>query len=171
MPESKIIALARKIQALADSGEGGEKMNAQQMLKELMQKHGITEAMLEADSAEMRGFNSLSETRFILVQCLFVVLGEDGSIYEGKEDKCMLYAKCTRAEQLEIVARYKFYVSEWAFTLQVTQHAFIMKNALYPAGITLKKSQSQTDIVKVQSIQEALQYVEGRPFNKPLNQQ
>lgn len=38
----KYIELAKKLKELADRGTGGEKVNAEQQLTRLMEKHGIT---------------------------------------------------------------------------------------------------------------------------------
>ncbi len=38
----KIIELAKKLKALSERGEGGEKLNADRMLKDLMNKHDIS---------------------------------------------------------------------------------------------------------------------------------
>ncbi len=42
MDKDKALELARKLNELAKRGEGGEKINAESMLKKIMEKHGFT---------------------------------------------------------------------------------------------------------------------------------
>lgn len=46
---SKIIELAKKLKALADRGEGGEKVNAENKLQQLIKKYGITTEEIEGE--------------------------------------------------------------------------------------------------------------------------
>lgn len=59
MIDPKILETARKLKALADRGEGGEKENAKRMLEKYMKKHNLTfknKANLTVDQTQLAEF-------------------------------------------------------------------------------------------------------------------
>ena len=53
--------LLRKIKALAEQGEGGEKINAEKMLADLMRKHSISEGDLNAEQSKTVWFKTFGQ--------------------------------------------------------------------------------------------------------------
>jgi hypothetical protein len=108
MAGDKVIELLRKLNELAKRGVGGEKQNAETMLRKLMAKHNLTMEELEADELERHYFKVNKIESQILLQCLKCV-NYDRSLYvipsyrsktlPGNPNR---FIQVTRAEFVEI---------------------------------------------------------------------
>lgn len=133
---SNYIELAKKIKALADKGEPGEKENAEAKLKLIMSKYGIKEEMLSDDVLDMFCLNIEKEfERMILHQ----LTGQHKVKMYGKFPKKVQkeyylngnYAiECTKLQFLEIKAKHDFYTTRYLSDLEIFNMAFLMKNNL-----------------------------------------
>lgn len=128
--------LLKKIKALADRGEGGEKENAQAILARLMEQYGITEAELEEDRREIAWFTYSQEIeRRLLNQIIYMVTGKPGygcvGTFTNRKRKKM-GTECTAADRLEIEANYSFFKAAMEEELETFLAAFAQKNGLYP---------------------------------------
>lgn len=134
---SKHIDLAKKLKALADKGVGGEKTNAEAMLKELMKKHGISLTDIEDEKIEDYYF-TLEENEFSLWRQIVGHVNNSIIVY-GKFPKSLMkkynltgnyMIQCTASEYIEIEAKNNFYQRLYLEELGVFYKAFIMANHL-----------------------------------------
>ena len=65
---NKHIELAKKLKALADKGIGGEKVNAEKMLNDLLKKHNITIEDVEGEKTENYFFKVKPEDSNLFIQ-------------------------------------------------------------------------------------------------------
>lgn len=130
---SNKIELLKKIKALADNGIGGEKINAELKLRQMMEELGITEEDLEEDKIDFRMFNiSQNATIKKLFNQVISTILDDYSVYGYKGLRSKVAVECTVAEQIEIEAKFEFYKNGYKEDLEVFFLAFLQKNNLFP---------------------------------------
>lgn len=93
----RIIELAKKLKALSERGEGGEKLNADRMLRDLMEKHGISLSDIEDESTEMRLFHFKAKQHKIFIQVAAMVIGKDVQFFSCRGKRNALFIDCTIA--------------------------------------------------------------------------
>lgn len=129
MPDTKLIELAKKLKALADRGVGGEKDNAARMLKQLMAKHGISEADVNGKELHTYRCRIKNGDYKLFRQIVFNVVGKNVSVWTVQSS---LYEITTDAASfMEIQFKFKFYLSAYRKEEQIFYKAFIMTNQLY----------------------------------------
>lgn len=128
----------KKLKALAERGQGGEKINAQAKLNALMKKYGITEEELDDNCKQPYEFkckNDIEEK--LLRQTIYKVTNERGSAYgfvrtrTGRHIKHLLGCDCTKAQKLEIEFLFDFYKRTFNKDLKTLLDAFIQKHRIF----------------------------------------
>lgn len=133
----KVIQLAKKLKALADRGIGGEKQNAETMLKALMEKHSITMDMIDENNLAEHTFELEDKDRKFWKQVVASVIGTSYELFTYPYDrrhhrKVKRYTiKCTPSDYIEIQAKYDFFTKAYEDELEIFYSAFIQKNKLY----------------------------------------
>ena len=134
--------LLQKIKQLAERGVGGEKENAEKMLKQLMKKYNISESELNSETIEMFETNvkDIFESK-LLTQIHYSVCGninEDKFVSYLPKNKKHAYIFCTKAEFIEIEAKFKFYKEIWKKQLNTFFSAFINTERIFPPKELMK---------------------------------
>ncbi len=130
--------LLRKLHALAERGNGGEKINAQRKLEKFMQKYGITEKELEKETLEHCEF-TFHGTRecSLLVQIIYKVLNDRNRCYgfrysySGRSVKNKLGCEATPAQKIEIEFLFDFYKRLYKREEEFFFAAFVQKHKLF----------------------------------------
>lgn len=132
----QLLQKVKKIQALAERGDSGEKESAAAMLERLMKQHGITETELAEDSREMAWFRFKTPLeRRLLNQVIYAVTGRAAFGRVGartNRPRKMLGIECTAAERLEIELSYEFYNAALEKEFDRFYSAFLNKNRIFP---------------------------------------
>lgn len=134
----KKIELLKKLKALAERGEGGEKEGAEKKLRDLMDKYGIDE--LEFDEEKVRKHEIKykgAEQRKILIQTAYKIFGNTENIYRyttGKGSRNTLLVECTEAQMMQLRIEFEFYKDLWEEELGVFLSAFVQKHELFGTG-------------------------------------
>lgn len=129
--------LIRKIKALAERGEGGEKENAQRLLVDLMAKYDIKEEDISKDSIKEFDFKvpKFYKAGDLVNQVLYSVIGKelgiDKGVYKWRGTKSF-FIRCTTAEFLEFEAKFKFYSHYFKKEIDRFYSAFIQANNIFP---------------------------------------
>ena len=137
MSDLKKQELIKKIKALAERGEGGEKEGAQKKLRELMQKYGIEDLDLSDDVKNIYEFQyKNTQERQILLQLLYKKYGEEfvKDAYKrrkGRGSRSQFLFRCTRADFTTLSIEYEFYVSLWNEEVEFFLSSFIQKHKLF----------------------------------------
>mgnify|MGYP000293555073 CR=1 FL=1 len=163
-----ILELAKKLKALADRGEGGEKDNAAELLDKLCKKHNIDMADLDDKTMKERTFlvdyNDTARQFFIQVLCH--VIGRervrDGLLgwkrkNEKDKTKKSYFIQTTDLEYLEISAKYDFYYRKYQEDLAIFYSAFIQKNRL---GVSSNEKKELTPEER-EELQKIFKMMEG----------
>lgn len=124
----------KKLKAIADDtrGNDNERAVAQNQLKRLMEKHGITEEDLEFEVKRRHDFYFKESWEHSLIcQTLYKVCG-DIPIYRTAGKKNWIWTELTDAEYLEFELHYCTYKASFKKELDLFYLGFISKNDIYP---------------------------------------
>ena len=109
----QLLQKVKKIQALAERGDRGEKESAAALLERLMKQYGITESELSEHRRERAWFRFKTPLeRKLLNQVIYTVTGRIAYSCVGRytnRPRKMLGIDCTAAERLEIEISFEFY--------------------------------------------------------------
>lgn len=133
---AKYIELAKKLKELADKGVGGERMNAQQQLHRLMEKHGFTIDDIESETEALRDFFVSIDGVRLYGQIVATVLGQNVH-FVTDEKKPMVFSIVTTASiHIEIQSKFDFYYKLYSDELRIFFSAFVGANGLFPKDAT-----------------------------------
>ena len=168
MKFEKIVDLGKKLKALADRGEGGEKVNARALLEKLLKTHGLTIEDLEMELETYHDFKFKNHQLRFFQQIASTVLGSNysfGKYDENSLKKNTYTVKCTHVQAIEVQAKFNFYwalyVREREANAEIFYTAFIMKQCLSPADAKPKKVENLTpeeleDFMKIFTVAETI---------------
>jgi hypothetical protein len=167
---SKTIDLIIKIKALADRGEGGEKLNATKILQDLMAKHNITFDDIDGEKKDYEIFEYSRNKHQILHQVMLMIMGKGLKIYGYKGKRNAMVIECTKSQYLEIQAAFAFYWAAYERDLEIFTNAFIHKNRLIPhdADEINLKEMSEDQIRELKKTLGMMAVIERRTMNKAL---
>ncbi len=139
MNHDKVLALAKKLKALAERGMPGEKDKAEKMLNDLLKKHNLTIEEIEDEKVEMHFFDIPDGS--VGVQLLNQVIGLVNPTLKmyGKFPKEVMdelnlggnhSIECTMLEYVEIEGMFSFYLQHYTNEVELFFYAFCKKNNL-----------------------------------------
>ena len=151
-------ALLKKIRALAERGVGGEADNAEEILRRLMKKYGVSEEELDEEERRRHDFEFHGkEQEKLLRQVVYKVTG--GYAYNlvyrasGRKVKTRLGADCTAAEKVEIEFLFDFYTRLWERERDAFLSAFIQKHRIFTIRDDIEPQEvSREELLKMQAL-------------------
>jgi hypothetical protein len=151
-------ALLKKIRALAERGVGGEADNAEEILRRLMEKYGVSEDELDEEERRRHDFEYHGkEQEKLLRQVVYKVTG--GYAYNlvyrasGRKVKTRLGADCTAAEKVEIEFLFDFYTRLWERERDAFLSAFIQKHRIFTIRDDIEPQEvSREELLKMQTL-------------------
>lgn len=151
-------ALLKKIRALAERGVGGEADNAEEILRRLMEKYGVSEDELDEEERRRHDFEYHGkEQEKLLRQVVYKVTG--GYAYNlvyrasGRKVKTRLGADCTDAEKVEIEFLFDFYTRLWERERDAFLSAFIQKHRIFTIRDDIEPQEvSREELLKMQAL-------------------
>ena len=150
--------LLKKIRALAERGVGGEADNAEEILRRLMEKYGVSEDELDEEERRRHDFEYHGkEQETLLRQVVYKVTG--GYAYNlvyrasGRRVKTRLGADCTAAEKVEIEFLFDFYTRLWERERAAFLSAFIQKHRIFAIRDDIEPQEvSREELLKMQAL-------------------
>ena len=151
-------ALLKKIRALAERGVGGEADNAEEILRRLMEKYGVSEDELDEEERRRHDFEYHGkEQEKLLRQVVYKVTG--GYAYNlvyrasGRKVKTRLGADCTAAEKVDIEFLFDFYTRLWERERDAFLSAFIQKHRIFTIRDDIEPQEvSREELLKMQAL-------------------
>ena len=151
-------ALLKKIRALAERGVGGEADNAEEILRRLMEKYGVSEDELDEEERRRHDFEYHGkEQEKLLRQVVYKVTG--GYAYNlvyrasGRKVKTRLGADCTAAEKVEIEFLFDFYTRLWERERDAFLSAFIQKHRIFTIRDDIEPQEvSREELLKMKAL-------------------
>lgn len=151
-------ALLKKIRALAERGVGGEADNAEEILRRLMEKYGVSEDELDEVERRRHDFEYHGkEQETLLRQVVYKVTG--GYAYNlvyrasGRRVKTRLGADRTAAEKVEIEFLFDFYTRLWERERAAFLSAFIQKHRIFAIRDDIEPQEvSREELLKMQAL-------------------
>lgn len=141
---NEVLALAKKIQALANYGHEGERSNAETKLRQFMAKHNITIGMLNDSDRKEQRFNIKASQAWLFAQVVRLVMGSKCAIYKYKK-RSLFMVSVSSSEFIEIQSLFDLFESAYVRELKLFQRAFIHKNNIYA---------TDTDVVNASDLDE-----------------
>lgn len=126
-------ALLLKLKALAERGEGGEKLNAEAMLEKLMREYGYSAQELESEEKNECIFRyRTSREKWLLWQIIYKVTDENSTPFfkRGKEQN-KARSVLTVEQQMEVELLFDFYRRLYKKEEKSFYGAFIQKHGLF----------------------------------------
>ena len=155
--KQQILNLAKKIKALADRGEGGEKFNAELKLKSLMDQYGITMDELVDDPVCHHEIKIHHKQTHLFHQIVAMVMGRDFRLYTLRNRPTNYVFDCTKSKFLELKMMFDFYWQKWVDDLKLFYAAFVHKNQLFPVDPVVSESQPNFDeLLKLQRMMNSM---------------
>lgn len=132
--DDKKMELMKKLQALAERGERGEREAARRQLERLMEKYNVDEAGLSDDTIRFHWYTfKTKEEKKLLFQVFYKVAPKRETFRKtaGKGRNTQSGIKCTDAEALQIEIEYEFYKELFHEELDLFLSAFIQKHEIF----------------------------------------
>lgn len=165
--------MLRKLKELAERGVGGERINSQKKLEELMLRNGITEDELDEETIIecVFDYSSVRERR-LLGQIAYKVLDSKENIYtfldyvgNGRR-KRRFGCKATVAQKIEIEFLFDFYKRLYKHEEEFFFDAFIQKHRLFGS---LKAGEKPGEM-SYEELSKMFALMEGMSDETPLKQ-
>ena len=144
MTREEILERLRKMKALADRGEGGERENAERLLAEIAAENGID--LDELDDCELKSFTIVLPQKFsrkLLCQLCALKrkkLERDGALASKEDDRLTMWStfhknkfvvkSCTDAEWIEISTKLEILTRAFKKQMDEFYSAFLLANDL-----------------------------------------
>ncbi|KII38381.1 DUF2786 domain-containing protein [Pseudomonas fluorescens] len=143
----KLEAKLRKLLALAERGEGGEKDNAQRMLDKLLARHSLTIDDLIDERREIRWFPAGNKfDRPLAAQILAKICNTiEIATYTSNKRKKQIGVQVTPAEAIEFELHYDTLRKALAASLDDAFSAFVQANKLFPCDRSANFDPTVTD--------------------------
>ncbi len=155
----------KKLYALALSGVGGEKEQAQALLEKLLKKYAVSLEDLDEQIVSEYHLNYHgSEQEKLLMQTIYKVTDDAHSFYHlrytasGRACRTMLGVRCTAAQKAEIEFLFDFYTRVWEKERAALLEAFIQKHEIFGnlrEGQTARKL-SPEELAKLETLMNGL---------------
>ena len=172
----ELLKRLERVKALAERGVGGEKENAEALLKRLMEKYGISDEDIEDTSTRTYFIRYQTQwERKLLHQIAYMHLGSGHSFgcvgtYTNRSRK-KVGVECTPAQYIEIEADYEFFRTAMEEEMSIFYTAFISKNNLFPPPELASPdddSDEEIDLVRAKKVSAFMMGIERRTRNKAL---
>lgn len=134
--DEKLQAKLRKLLALAERGEGGEKETAQRMLNKMLERHGMSIDDLATERRQIRwfGFRNSSERRLAIQILAKVCDTHSPDSYTNKRLPKNIGVMVTPAEAIEFELHYEALRKALAEHFKDAYSAFVQANHIFPAS-------------------------------------
>lgn len=137
MTRAVLITKLRKILALAERGESGERIAAEHLLEELLDKHGLTLEDITPEP-ETRKCSFTYETtleRDLLIQIAVMVTDNAAFSYGQARHENVVQLELTVAQQAEVITYFSVYRPALQRELHHTLVAFLQANEIFPTTV------------------------------------
>jgi hypothetical protein len=155
----KIKQLIAKVKTLAERGEKGERENAKNKLKMLLDKYNITK--FEESKYKERCFKltNFDDCKTIMVHCI-IDTNKDAEI--SGDAKKELYCKLTDKEYVDVCEKFRHYYPEYYRQKEFLIKAFIIKNDLGINGVEDDEMIISED--EINGINEIINSIVKKPY-------
>jgi hypothetical protein len=166
----KIIEKLRKVQRLAESGNLHEANVAKTLLKQQLEKHGLSIEDLICGQKFKRYFEVPVKLRSVFFMCVIHLLGTTRGLYRSVGHRTSLHVEVTDLEYIELTQLYEFhkrnFLKELKKEMKAFEVAYQYKYDLY-APVDTNNSEEQTkfsqeEIINILRISAAMENVTYR---------
>ena len=131
-------SLLKKLHALAERGDAGEREAAEAALERLSKKYGIAIDELDAEAIKAFAFEFHGDDEEqLLVQTAWKVTNSLGNC--SRKSNQLLVIRCTEAQKLEIELLFDFYKRVWEQEREMLLRAFVQKHNIYAKDVMYER--------------------------------
>jgi len=141
----KLETKLKKLLALAERGEGGEKVNAQRMLEKLLIKHSLSLSDITDERIDIHWFKYKGKIEKRLVLQIITSIAPNASKWTNRRKRETLGADLTTQQMLEVELMFHHYKIALNDDIEALFSAFIHKNDIYPPDSADEESGSCKD--------------------------
>jgi len=159
----EITAKLKKLKALSERGEGGEKENAARMLTVMLKKYGLTLAELHSERVTARYFRFKNEyEEEVIAGCFFALGLQVYGVSKGGRTIKEVSTKCTAAQYADLRVMIDWHLKNAKEELKKTMLAYRVKHNLFKV---VQKSDSKTlSIDEVMELQARVAAMNNKSF-------
>ena len=158
----------QKLSELSKRGIGGEKENAELLLKKLMKKYHITEEDLQLKIKNWYKFHVDSELESkLLFQTAYMVCGHKNETAYRKKTKRIYFLKLTAEQKIEIEYIFSIFKEDLSKELDSFYTAFIYKNNIFPEDVP-RSENDNSDISEIFKIQGYMSNIKKSNVRKAI---
>lgn len=152
--DPKLKERLEKLYALAKSGEGGEKVNAQALLERLLAKHNMSIDMLIDIETKKYVFSYKTEFEKTLLFRIFSHVREEANLYYFRvQAQKKVALELTVYQYIELEIRREAYMESWKKYLKRDKAAFIVANGLtFYGGTEADEPKRDEDFAEIEKI-------------------
>lgn len=167
MATERIIELMKKLHALSERGEGGEKLNAERMLASFLKKHNMSVEDLVGEKVQLRELWFVSRYQWLARQIVARELGRDFRMMKYKKQRGFKLVECTAAQFVSIQSQIDFFVRAFEKELEFFQEAFIRKMDL---GVSSDDSgdDQPVDLERLLKVLSMAESIEKQSYRKQI---
>lgn len=164
----KKIEILKKLKALADRGIGGEKENAELLLKKYMKKYNISEKEINKDEEKKVYINLKNEIELKLASQILYAFFKSAPLYKqnGRGNRTKYCTILTTSQEIEFRYIYSVYLESFKKQELIFYRAFINKNNIFPkeanTGIDKISQEEREEIIKASMMSQGIEKINIR---------
>lgn len=164
----KKIEILKKLKALADRGIGGEKENAELLLKKYMKKYNISEKELNKDEEKKVYITLKNEIELKLASQILYAFFNNSPLYKHKEKgkRAKYYTILTTSQEIEFRYMYSIYLESFKKQELIFYRAFISKNNIFPKDVNTDMNEvsdeEREEMIKASMMQNGIEITQIR---------
>lgn len=162
----KKIEVIKKLKELADRGIGGEKENAELLLKKYMKKYDISEDEIINDEEKEVYIDLRNEIELRLASQILYAFFDKAPLYKINNTKIKYYTKLLVSQEIEFRYMYSVYLESFKKQELIFYRAFINKNRIFPkeANTDMNKvsKEEQEEMIKASMMQSGIEITQIR---------
>lgn len=142
--DKRIEQKLQKLLALAERGEGGEKSNAERMLKRLLDKHGLNISDLSDEQTDTYWLKYKGPFELRLLSQIIGAVRPGATKWKNRKKRQTLGVDTTKQQMLEIGLMFNAYKKALHEEIEILYIAFIHKNDIFPEDQEPERSEEKT---------------------------
>lgn len=144
------LELLEKLKALSESGVGGEKENARELLDKLLCEHGIDVTDFPDELKEYQFHYCDQWERSLLLQIMSKIAPnrQKYRYAAGPGSRSVICCVCTEAEKLQIEIEHEFYSRLWQEELDTFFYAFVLMHRLFDPSPNQTTGEVDPELIK-----------------------
>jgi len=163
---NKKMEVLKKLRELSERGIGGEKENAEKLLKKYMKKYNISEDQILKDKERTVYITLKNEIELRLASQILYAFFNKAPLYKINNARVKYYTKLTTAQEIEFRYMYSVYLEDFKKQELIFYRAFINKNRIFSKDVNSDMSkipdEELAEIIRASKMQDGIEITQIR---------